>query len=100
MKMLIKSGAWVAPLGDVAKYLKERQHTRVYIRQKGNTRIVSLEDNLSNDIYNVPLTLKIRTNWESVKVTGSCGDGVYDIEDGYLLVDVYPDSTVIIRRRR
>jgi hypothetical protein len=50
--------------------------------------------------YNVPLTLKIRTNWGSVEVMGSCGDGVYDIENGYLLVDAYPDSTVTIRRRR
>jgi hypothetical protein len=60
--------------------------------------IISLEDDLADEVYNVPLTLKIKTSWGSARVTGSAKDGDYRAKDGLLLIDANPDSKITIEK--
>jgi len=48
---------WVAPFGQVTKYIREKMHTRVKITSKGDGVSITLTHSLGAD-YNVPLTLK------------------------------------------
>ena len=97
MKIIKKSGAWVAPMGEVAKYLKERIHTKINNDFGNDILTVSLKDNLPDDVYNIPLTLKIKVPWKKVKVKGALQDGEFRAKKGYILIDAYPDSKIEVK---
>jgi len=98
IQLIKDSKLWVAPMGEVAKYLKERMHTRVQY-DFGQDRIaVRLRCDLPREIYNVPLTLKMRTSWSRVKVKGSLSDGVVEVKNGMVIVDSYPNSQIIVEK--
>jgi len=62
---------WIAPFGDVAKYIKERNS--VNIKETTNSKnSISFQatDNLDNTVYNFPLTIKrtLPKSWKSVTI--------------------------------
>jgi peptidoglycan/xylan/chitin deacetylase (PgdA/CDA1 family) len=97
MKTVKNSGAWVAPMGEVAKYLKERIHTRINSKLKNDKLELNLKDDLPDEIYNTPLTLKIKIPWNKVKVEGALKNGEYIVKKGFLLIDADPDSNIEIK---
>lgn len=70
---------WVAPMGDVARYMKERLSHKLEVKKENGDYIikVSLED-LDEEIYNQPLTFRY------TKKDGSLG-----------YVDVIPDGNPV-----
>lgn len=59
---------WVAPVGDVMRYIIERRGASISAnRQDLNHIVVGLDDRLPDDLYNIPLTVmtRIRTGVES-----------------------------------
>ncbi len=96
MKIIKDSGVWVAPMGEVAKYLKEGIYTKINSKFGNDKLAVSLKDDLPNDIYNIPLTLKIKIPWNKVHVNGALRDGEYSVKNGFLMIDAYPDSYIEI----
>lgn len=98
MQLIRDSELWVAPLGEVARYLKERMHTRIQYDLEQDRIGVHLRCDLPRKIYNVPLTLKMKTSWRRVKVKGSLNDGVVEVKNGTLIVDSCPNSQIIVER--
>jgi peptidoglycan/xylan/chitin deacetylase (PgdA/CDA1 family) len=97
MKIVKNSGAWVAPMGEVAKYLKERIHTKISRELKNDRLAVSLKDDLPDEIYDTPLTLKIKIPWNKVRLEGTLKNGVPVVKKGFLIIDVHPDSKIEIK---
>ena len=84
---------WVATFQDVTKYMRERAHGAVEIRRKGATIEVSLRHDLSQDLYDLPLTLKTRVpaRWPAVRVSQGTSTQRADIErDGEQAWATYP----------
>lgn len=91
MKLFSSENLWIAPLGEIASYLKEKETCTIKV-EKSLTRIkiVIVSE------YDAPLTLKIRVNWWKVKVEGSLNDGEYS---GSFYLNVVPNKEVVIYRK-
>jgi len=97
MKIIKNCGAWIAPMGEVAKYLKEKIHTKINCELRTDKLAVSLKDDLPDKIYNTPLTLKIKIPWNKVRVEGALKNGEHIVKKGFLIIDAHPDSNIEIK---
>jgi peptidoglycan/xylan/chitin deacetylase (PgdA/CDA1 family) len=61
---------WVATFQDVAKYIRERQHSELRTSRKGNVVEVVLRHDLDAALYDLPLTLdtEVPSEWSAVEV--------------------------------
>lgn len=61
---------WVAPFGDVARYMRERMHAKVQEQKSGDRIIIMLTHSLDKAYYHLPLTLKtyVPSDWKRVIV--------------------------------
>lgn len=62
---------WIATFGDVTRYMRERQHSRITNTVENGKITVKLTHSLDKKMYNTPLTLKtyIPVKWKSVRIT-------------------------------
>lgn len=97
---------WIAPFGNVARYIRERQSVELKILEKTEKRLVLLlTDGLDDEIFDHPLSLRIkmREPWEAVRVLqGSRLIPSVVQSDGWLLFDATPDRgliTIITKNR-
>ncbi|MEJ0082344.1 MAG: hypothetical protein WDM78_15660 [Puia sp.] len=61
---------WIATFGDVARYIREREHATINSSEKDGKISVSLLHSLSKTDYDLPLTLKtyVPSTWNKVTV--------------------------------
>ena len=87
---------WIATFGDVAKYMREKEHAKVEHSQKGDKIAVSLNQTLDKTMYDVPLTLKtyVSPEWKRVWVWQGKRmqrvDALTDAKGTYVLYQAYP----------
>lgn len=92
---------WVAPMGYVAMYIKERKNSKVN-KKSGDANSItfevthSIKDNIST--YDYPLTIKIKNdnNWTKVKATQGGADIEAKIANGNILVDAVPNAGDVV----
>jgi len=101
-----RADLWIAPLGDVTKYIRQKQNANIITLDSTDTRIaISLTHQLDANIFDEPLTLKTKVpaGWTNVKVTQ--GTSVKDIqatdENGqlYIYYDAFPNKGTISLNR-
>ena len=89
---------WVAPMGHVAMYIKERKASQVSASTSGSTTTVklthSIKDNVSD--YDYPLTLKVKTSLTKAEVTQAGAKLEAKIEGGYAIFDAVPNAGDIV----
>jgi peptidoglycan/xylan/chitin deacetylase (PgdA/CDA1 family) len=83
---------WVAPFGDVTKYIRQKMNAKAETTSTGNTRTIRLAHTLGS-LYDFPLTVKtyVDRDWEKITVVqgkrklahrmGSDGKGSYVMYD-------------------
>lgn len=92
---------WVAPMGYVAMYIKERKNSKVN-KKSGDANSItfevthSIKDNIS--AYDYPLTIKIKNdnNWTKVKATQGGAEVEAKIANGNILVDAVPNAGDVV----
>lgn len=98
MNDLAATGYWVATISEIGRYITERDNTEIKVlRSKKKVGIYTL-NNLDRNIYNIPLTLEIGLPWKKAGVEGSLGDGIYEVKNGRIYVDVVPEQELIITK--
>lgn len=95
---LVESGLWIAPTGDVGRYILERDSTAVRMVKAGRKLHVYTLTNLDTDVFNVPLTLVVKVPWKKVKVSGSLSDGIVETVNNELVIDVLPEQEIILTK--
>ena len=91
---------WVAPMGYVAMYIKERKASKIEPQDGGaaNTMSFELKHNIADNIskYDYPLSIKVKTDWTKVEVTQ--GDATLEskVDGGYVYFDAVPNAGTII----
>jgi oligosaccharide reducing-end xylanase len=56
-----KDSLWIASMGEVVRYIRERQSASLYLLDTTNSTITySLTDTLPDSLYHVPLTVKVK----------------------------------------
>ena len=89
---------WSAHFEDAMLYTKEARYASVSSFADENGIKLNVTDNLDDDIYNYPLTVKVKVDsaWEAVKLTQ--GERIFyavtktEGNETYALVDVVPDG--------
>jgi len=88
---------WVKPYGHVARYAQQRESGTINVQSVNATEIkFSLTDRMDDSIFDIPLTVKFRTDgWESVQATqgGALIDARIVTHQGakYTIVEAVPD---------
>jgi len=57
MKYIYNTNYWVAPIYDVARYMIEKENSKVEIIEKNETKYITVKCNLDKKIFNFPLTV-------------------------------------------
>jgi hypothetical protein len=89
---------WVAPMGHVAMYIKERKSSKVEATTSGSTITVklthSIKDNVSD--YDYPLSIRVKSSLS--KATVKQGDATLEskIDGGYIYFDAVPNGGDIV----
>lgn len=92
--------SWIATFGDVAKYMRERVHAKVNVKETKNKFTVELTHPLDQSMYNLPLTLRttVPSSWKkaSVKQDGKSKpvDILNDGQGHYILYQMIPNKGV------
>ena len=89
---------WVAPMGHVAMYIKERKAAKVDVSNSGSSTTVKLTHNIKDNIsnYDYPLTLKVKTSLSKAEVTQAGAKLEAKVEGGYVYFDAVPNAGDIV----
>lgn len=96
---------WIAPFGDVTKYMRERMHAEVKADKQADKIVVTLKHSLDQNLYKLPLTLKtyVDEQWDEAMVTQ--GDNSFrvssqtDADGRYVVYQALPNAGVIEVRK-
>lgn len=98
VRLVRNSGAWVAPIEDVGRYLLQYRQARLDLRPAGHSARLRIEDTRADGLPPVPMTVVLDLPWRWVAVTGSAADGVYSPYSGRLTLPVLPGREVLLSR--
>jgi peptidoglycan/xylan/chitin deacetylase (PgdA/CDA1 family) len=82
-----KKQLWVATFADVTKYIRERKNAKVSAIGKEDAILITIDNDLDPEVYDVPITLKtyVPSSWQSAKLKT-------DSEQGdHLLLEIKKD---------
>jgi hypothetical protein len=88
---------WVAPMGHVAMYIKERKAAKVEASGSG-TITVKLTHNIKDNVSNYDYPLSIRVKYDGSKAEVKQGDAKLEskIDGGYVYFDAVPNAGDIV----
>ena len=91
---------WVAPMGHVAMYLKERKASKIEAQDGGAAGTMTFElkhsiaDNISK--YDYPLSIRVKSDWSKAEVTQGDAKLESKIDGGYIYFDAVPNAGKIV----
>ncbi|HEY0176778.1 MAG TPA: polysaccharide deacetylase family protein [Pedobacter sp.] len=95
---------WVATFGDVTRYMRERQSSKLSTSQSNGKITITLSHPLDKTMYNLPLTLKtyVSEKWKTVRIVQGSKTQLAkvlisdDKRAAYVLYQAYPNTTAVI----
>ncbi|WP_405331266.1 polysaccharide deacetylase family protein [Fibrobacter sp.] len=91
---------WVAPMGYVAMYIKERNASKIEPQDGGaaNSMTFKLSHTIADNIskYDYPLSIKVKTDWSKVEVTQDGAKLESKVDGGYVYFDAVPNAGSIV----
>ncbi len=89
---------WVAPMGHVAMYLKERKASKAEVSSSGGNITVKLTHNIADNISKYDYPLSIRVKFDGSKAEVKQGDAKLEskIDGGYVYFDAVPNAGDIV----
>ena len=98
----IDNNLWIATNTEAILYFSEWASASVICELVQDKIVVSVADDENDEIYNMPLTVKVNIpdGWEKVTVDGRVLDILTDSDGNeYVLVDVVPDGEAVVLAR-
>lgn len=93
-----KSTMWIATFRDMIKYHLQAEQAQLISTSQSNTQLqYSLTDNLPDDIYNHPLSIRILlpADFEIEQIKQGEQQLTYNIEGNYVYFEAIPDAGII-----
>lgn len=89
---------WVAPMGHVAMYIKERKASKAQASSSGGNITVKLTHNIKDNIsnYDYPLSLRVKYSGSTANVTQAGAKLESKIDGGYVYFDAVPNAGDIV----
>lgn len=88
---------WVAPMGHVAMYIKERKAAKIEASGSGTITVKlthNIKDNVSN--YDYPLSIRVKYSGSTANVTQAGAKLESKIDGGYVYFDAVPNAGDIV----
>ena len=92
---------WVAPMGHVAMYIKERKASKVEVKASNDySTTIQLKHTIADNVskYDYPLSLRVKSDWNKVEVTQDGAELENKIDGGYIYFDAVPNAGDIVVR--
>lgn len=92
---------WIATFGDVARYMREKEHAKFQQGKAGDKLAIELSTTLDRTMYDLPLTLKtyVSPEWKRVWVWQGKRmqrvDAATDEKGSYVLYQAYPNGIML-----
>jgi hypothetical protein len=96
LRLSRNSNYWMATESKVYKYLTEKKASKIDISRHDNLIFLNVINELNSRVFNEPLTVKYTTNAKMIRVEGSENDGIFNNRTGSILINVLPNSEVIL----
>lgn len=89
---------WVAPMGHVAMYIKERKAAKAEVSNSGSGITVKLTHNIKDNVsdYDYPLSLRVKYSGSTANVTQAGAKLESKIDGGYVYFDAVPNAGDIV----
>ena len=91
---------WIAPMGHVAMYIKERKAASIDPQDGGSADKISfkLTHNIADNIskYDYPLSIRVKTDWANVEVSQEGAKLESKVDGGYVYFDAVPNAGLIV----
>lgn len=90
---------WIAPFGNVAAYLKERENAIVSWTSNGNTIVLTPRvHDLDTELFNEPLTFRIEGNFEGLSISATQNYQTIEVKNlgTHILFDAVPNGEEVI----
>ena len=89
---------WVAPMGHVAMYIKERKAAKAEASSSGSNITVKLTHNIKDNVsdYDYPLSLRVKYSGSTANVTQAGAKLESKIDGGYVYFDAVPNAGDIV----
>lgn len=89
---------WVAPMGYVAMYIKERKASKAEASTSGDAITVKLTHTIADNIskYDYPLSLRVKSDWSKVEVTQANATLESKVDGGYVYFDAVPNAGDVV----
>lgn len=89
---------WVAPMGHVAMYIKERKASKAQASSNGGNITVTLTHNIKDNVsdYDYPLSLRVKYSGSTASVTQAGAKLESKIDGGYVYFDAVPNAGDIV----
>lgn len=89
---------WVATFEDIASYRTERDNVRVHTTPTDNGIIISTETNLDSKLFDYPLTIAVKGDWQGKEIRATRKGNNVSIENkgDIILIDMMPTDSVTI----
>ena len=89
---------WVETVGNVTRYCKERDSASIQLVEETSDKMVlSITDNLPNELFNFPITLEVSvpSSWKKVKVKQKNVKNTVEVVNGKFVVNAIPDGGIV-----
>lgn len=91
---------WVAPMGFVAMYIKERNASKIEAAadSSANALAFELKHSIADSIskYDYPLSIRVKSDWTKVEVTQGDAKLESKVDGGYVYFDAVPNGGKIV----
>lgn len=90
---------WIAPMGFVAMYIKERDASKIESQGSDSSSMTfELKHNIANGVskFDYPLSIRVKSDWSNVEVTQNGTKIDSKIESGYIYFDAVPNGGKIV----
>ena len=94
VRLLRNTGYWIDSPGRIYKYLYERKHSKISVKNFDNTLFLQIKNNLNPNEFNVPLTVNYFTRAKKINIKGAVTDGIYNNKTGIVSFEVMPNTVV------
>jgi len=98
VRLARNTGAWVAPVEDIGRYLLQSRRARLDLRRTERNAVLRIDGVRTGELPILPMTVVLDLPWTWVKVSGSAADGTYSPYDGTLRLPVLPGREVTVTR--
>jgi hypothetical protein len=96
IRLARNSNYWIATESNVFKYLSEKRKSSIEIERFQNMIFLNVVNELDMNIFNHPLTLRFKTNAQTIRIKGSESDGTFNNKTGFIQFNALPNKQITI----